>query len=236
MTAWMTPFDPRSCATCGETFYSGHNRQATCGLDTCKTALVARRNAEWRLNNAESRAAYLAAYEDARRGTRHEYAAEHYAKNKDRLLANNREWVKANRARRRQWTRDYHAANSAKRVIQATQWRKDNPEANALIKANAQRRRSARKRGAQLFKVSGGDFAKCLRRFHHRCAYCSADIRAGYQFDHVMPVSRGGVHGIGNLVPCCGPCNVRKHSRTVMEWRMAQIRQDRKSTQREAVA
>lgn len=50
------------------------------------------------------------------------------------------------------------------------------------------------------------------------CQYCHAKLTASTAtIDHVMPKSRGGEHKWENLVLACGPCNVRKGSRTPAE-------------------
>jgi predicted nucleic acid-binding Zn ribbon protein len=63
------------------------------------------------------------------------------------------------------------------------------------------------------------DWIRLVRRYNGLCAYCQN--AAGVEVDHVIPVSRGGRHTIGNVLPACPSCNRRKHARTVMEWRMA---------------
>jgi 5-methylcytosine-specific restriction endonuclease McrA len=49
-----------------------------------------------------------------------------------------------------------------------------------------------------------------------RCQYCGGPANT---LDHVIPLSRGGPHAIGNVVPACKPCNSRKRHRTPQEWR-----------------
>ncbi|MBC8395048.1 MAG: HNH endonuclease [Deltaproteobacteria bacterium] len=49
--------------------------------------------------------------------------------------------------------------------------------------------------------------------FHnYSCAYCkkpfTVDLPATQ--DHVIPVSKGGTHTKGNVVPCCRECNSSK--------------------------
>jgi 5-methylcytosine-specific restriction endonuclease McrA len=52
------------------------------------------------------------------------------------------------------------------------------------------------------------------------CAYCGELMTPRQKtLDHVMPVSRGGVHGVQNVVIACRRCNVRKGARTPEEWR-----------------
>lgn len=36
--------------------------------------------------------------------------------------------------------------------------------------------------------------------------------------DHVIPLSRGGAHGLSNLVIACAACNVKKHARMPEVW------------------
>lgn len=50
-----------------------------------------------------------------------------------------------------------------------------------------------------------------------QCAYCSEPGGSG-QFDHVIPLSRGGPHVIENLVACCSRCNSLKARQTPEEW------------------
>ena len=47
------------------------------------------------------------------------------------------------------------------------------------------------------------------------CTYCG---QIANQIDHVIPVTKGGLHTIKNLVPCCKSCNSSKGNKTVEEW------------------
>ncbi len=56
---------------------------------------------------------------------------------------------------------------------------------------------------------------KCAM-FANLCAYCGeAKLLT---VDHKVPLSRGGSNDITNIVPACGPCNSRKHTRTAHEY------------------
>nr|WP_239115333.1 HNH endonuclease [Streptomyces sp. SID8499] len=48
-----------------------------------------------------------------------------------------------------------------------------------------------------------------------RCVYCDAP---GGTVDHVIPLSRGGQHAEGNLVPACKSCNSSKGDKLLIEW------------------
>lgn len=45
------------------------------------------------------------------------------------------------------------------------------------------------------------------------CAYCAGPADT---WDHVVPLSRGGVNALSNLTPCCEPCNRRKGASLVV--------------------
>lgn len=49
------------------------------------------------------------------------------------------------------------------------------------------------------------------------CSYCNQKLNPFTEFtvDHVVPVSRGGTHELGNLVPCCRSCNSSKSAQDV---------------------
>lgn len=59
-------------------------------------------------------------------------------------------------------------------------------------------------------------------QFNDRCPYCYStidfDMRASFEWDHFIPVSRGGSDVIGNLIPCCPTCNIKKSNHDPYEW------------------
>lgn len=66
--------------------------------------------------------------------------------------------------------------------------------------------------------VTSRDLYRLIARFRGRCAYCDT-LPQYLEIDHVIPLSRGGRHAIGNLLPACRTCNRRKNARFVSEWR-----------------
>ena len=56
--------------------------------------------------------------------------------------------------------------------------------------------------------------------FNNACAYCGGDGRL--HLDHVVPLSRGGMHTPGNLVPACERCNHSKRAQPVEAWYLSQ--------------
>lgn len=52
-----------------------------------------------------------------------------------------------------------------------------------------------------------------------RCPYCSDPYRKSKKsVDHIRPLSKGGIHGISNVLICCLTCNISKNGRTLTEW------------------
>ncbi len=49
-----------------------------------------------------------------------------------------------------------------------------------------------------------------------RCAYCGC--QQGLEWDHVIPLARGGPDSYDNLVRACGPCNRAKGARDPYRW------------------
>lgn len=65
--------------------------------------------------------------------------------------------------------------------------------------------------------VTARDIRRLFDRFDSRCAYCCKPSDH-MEIDHVVPLSRGGRHAIGNLLPACRTCNRRKSARLLIEW------------------
>ena len=62
----------------------------------------------------------------------------------------------------------------------------------------------------------GEDRAIRLAIFHGRCAFCGSN--ESLEWDHIVPVSKGGAHDAENMVPACQNCNRRKHAHWAWAW------------------
>lgn len=61
---------------------------------------------------------------------------------------------------------------------------------------------------------------KDLRRIYASpCVACGAT--KNQSLDHVIPISRGGRHSIGNIITLCKSCNCKKHNRFFSEWKFS---------------
>ena len=83
---------------------------------------------------------------------------------------------------------------------------------NALI-------RRANIYAAGVADVTPLDYQRLFNRYDGECAYCHVQLGDSFDWDHVVPVSRGGRHSVGNLVPACQTCNRSKGAKLLVEWR-----------------
>ncbi|WP_372344930.1 HNH endonuclease [Streptomyces sp. KL116D] len=79
-------------------------------------------------------------------------------------------------------------------------------------------RRTWERRNPDSVGIVPREWRKLVRRYRNRCAYCGGN-EGGIHMDHVIPLSRGGRHAIGNVLPACQGCNLSKGSKLVAEWK-----------------
>lgn len=95
-------------------------------------------------------------------------------------------------------------------------WIKANPERNRAKCRASTSRRNARKLNVTVEHFTGDDLRHSYaKRGLEACVYCDGPYE---QDDHVIPLSRGGVHACWNLVTACAYCNQSKCARDVFEF------------------
>lgn len=95
--------------------------------------------------------------------------------------------------------------------------------AREYLQKNPEKMREVRLRRKGRLKTQGPgllerDWIRLCRRYGGRCAYCDCRPQKLTQ-DHVIPLSRGGNHSIGNILPACTTCNSKKKTKFIVEWR-----------------
>jgi 5-methylcytosine-specific restriction endonuclease McrA len=94
---------------------------------------------------------------------------------------------------------------------------------NKRCKAKASRvRRAARESDGHTYS-----WAQVMRTFallDYRCAYCGEKPDGPPDPDHVVPLSRHGSNGNGNILPSCRPCNSDKRDLLLHEWAVDRAR------------
>ncbi|MFD3815028.1 HNH endonuclease [Streptomyces rubiginosohelvolus] len=115
--------------------------------------------------------------------------------------------------------RTTYARYRKERVAAAVAWARANPTMRAAIaNQNKARRRQWMQTNPGSVGVSSRDWVTLVRHYHRHCAYCGGN-KGGIHMDHVIPISRGGRHAIGNVLPACQGCNLSKGAKLLAEWK-----------------
>jgi 5-methylcytosine-specific restriction endonuclease McrA len=124
---------------------------------------------------------------------------------------------------------DNYQRNRSKRIADATtrvyanmerhkRYNAISKKRNHLAIAADSRRRNARRKSNGVYAITKKELARLNRG---PCFYCGATEQI--TVDHIVAIARGGVDGIGNLVPACKSCNSQKRELTIMEWRKRKL-------------
>lgn len=175
-----------------------------------------------------------------------QYRREWYLANQDRERVKSREWAKTNpdkirasqkrrfdenpsvremnRVRAAQWRAanpgawsDYYKKNKERLEQRARQYAKENPN---KIRQQCARIR-ARKAGVIVERV---DYDAVFSRCGLTCGVCGGDIPPDdYEFDHIIPLSKGGPHREDNVQIVHSRCNRSKKDKILEDMRGGDI-------------
>lgn len=193
----------RTCAECSGSL-EGKRPQAVYCTRTCKQRATERRRPPRRRDRREYA---LARYHSIQRGE-WEFSPDATPEQRAEQERRRREYV-------REYNKAYYRRNREARIAWQREWARNHPG----------ERRARHERRARLIRENPGyapftarEWGRVLAQYRHACAYCGATDLA-LQMDHVIPLTRGGRHAIGNVVPACKPCNVSKYNHFLSEWK-----------------
>ena len=121
------------------------------------------------------------------------------------------------RDRERKRKQRAEAAGREKNAETVKRWRQAHPEESRRRMRLANQKRKASKYGSESRLVTTREARRILAS---PCANCGA--AENIQIDHIIPLSRGGRHAIGNLQPLCSFCNLSKNNSLQVEWKLRQ--------------
>jgi len=181
----------------------GRNKGSKDGYNIYCKACVKAKSQRQRDLDIEKNRKLQASYLERNRAKINSKKLKRYYSKKEEIIVKNAEYRKANHERRLEIERASRAKNREKY----------RPSKNA--------KQSMRNR-----LVSDSSYViidKDLRRIYREaCFNCGST--SNQSLDHKIPLSRGGEHKIGNITTLCQPCNASKHSKTIMEWKLARIK------------
>lgn len=140
--------------------------------------------------------------------------AAYYQKNRETCRKAHKEYQAANRESINAWQRRYREANGEKlrawhRDYQ-NKYREENKEWIRRQRRVLENTRRARKLNQFVEEV---DPTTVYEMHGGRCGICEEFIEDDFHVDHVIPLSKGGMHGYINVQPAHPVCNMRKGAR-----------------------
>lgn len=193
---------PLTCIWCEDSFTS-HNSYAKYCTTSCADKARYQRDKEKRLA-----------------------AVQKYRKdNKDLISARRKKDWAENKDKNRIKNQKSYQKNREARLLYAKEYQKKNPH---VVSATALNRKSKGE-----FKLSGRDMRRIQKIQNNRCYYCQCvmsspgrSLPTSLQWDHVVPLSRGGKNSFGNIVAACRSCNSSKSAMLLVEWRRFKMMQE----------
>jgi len=180
---------------------SGYNHWR-CRCERCRA---------WR--SAESARHYTANAETERRRK-----ADYYAANVEKLRAYRAEWYVKNADRERATDALYRAANADKRREYNARYRIERADKISAQRRSPQGRATSRVKSSRRRERSERRYCGCDTRENlaavwlldsGRCAYCNAP---GTDYEHVVPLAKGGWGCVSNFRIACKSCNSKKRT------------------------
>lgn len=133
---------------------------------------------------------------------------EYLEKNRDKVLRIKAKHRKLHAEKIKQYNAEYRSRNRKRAAENARRWAKSNPEKRAKIKTAYRARKHS-----ETFYILDREI-KHLKA--SPCAVCGS--QGPVDIDHIVPLSKGGRHSVGNLQPLCRSCNTSKSDKFFADW------------------
>jgi 5-methylcytosine-specific restriction endonuclease McrA len=201
----------KHCKLCSQTLstiHFNHSKSNKDGLVSWCKSCVRAYNKRYNLKNKEQLTKQKSDYREANREELRSNQRQHYKENKDQYAIRAKAWRTNNSESKKAYDKKYAQLNKDKTKAASKRFAQKHPDRISLKR----QKRRARLANAKAYEVTAKDLSKILSA---PCIYCR---RPSQHVDHVIPLSRGGSHSIGNLAPACQECNLAKGSKLVSEW------------------
>lgn len=207
------------CVICNEEFQTNYKKKKACSKE-CKRIMDNRRSKKWREENREQYLQSLRRWNEENREYKTMKDKEYRQKNREELLKKKRIHYQENK----EYYRKYRIENREHRSSYMKKYRAE----NRILFQEKEARRVARKRNAFVEDVCRETI---LKKQENKCNLCGIEFDINKpkshehypNLDHIVPLSKGGFHGMENAQYLCRGCNLSKSDSISDEWGNKQL-------------
>lgn len=153
-------------------------------------------------------------YRDANKEHESEQSRKYYAANREKRLANSRDWQAKNKKHLFEYNKRHHEIHKERYAKRWKVWASLNKNRLRFLDS---RRRALEKNAPGEYTPS--DIDSIYRDQAGRCAYCQCEVGDDFHVDHILALSRGGSNWPDNLAIACPSCNSSKRDKLLYtEW------------------
>lgn len=179
-----------------------------------KAKVAARNNAWWKAHPDKLRAKW-------RRKSVSPSGRAHAKRNREKhrteIALKKAAWQAKRKEHLRAYLSAYYRGHKEKIKANARRYYRQNPGGARL--SALRRRGRANQASLQDQKIISAWMREIRKRAFARCHWCGTKVPGRkIHFDHVVPISKGGLHSIGNICASCRDCNLTKHNRLISDW------------------
>ena len=186
-------------------------------------------------NNKEKRAEIRRKSRQKNREKTKEYEKAYREANKEKIAKDKKLWREKNQERNKEVTKQWRENNKEKFAGMKKKWNEENREkikqtakiyrhsnrgVCRITYSNRQNRLTLQRDNSMTKEIVAELFQKAKL-----CPYCgikmlekSATKGELKSLDHLIPISKGGLHAVHNVVICCHRCNTKKNNKSFPEW------------------
>jgi 5-methylcytosine-specific restriction endonuclease McrA len=169
--------------------------------------------AQWRKENRERFTGVNNAWRKANLGrvrkSQRAYKQRHSEKIKQYNKVQNARYKKLHAEAIKEYMRRWNATHAPERREYVNQRYREDPEYRRRVIDRVAARRAKNQSVPSDITLERIELLKAAQKY--RCAYC--DRKRRLTIDHIIPVSKNGVHMMFNIALACRPCNSRKKDR-----------------------
>lgn len=143
----------------------------------------------------------------------------YYEENKDHINARNKEYAEIHKEQEQKHSAKYYQMHAEEIKIRSRAWETSNPERRRLLSRKSANTRRARKLDQFVEDI---DPQVVFERDEGICGICDTAVIGRFHVDHIIPLSKGGLHAYNNVQTAHPTCNERKGSKLQEE--ICQIR------------